>query len=157
MDYTRKQIEILNVAQYIIENKATIEQTAIHFRKSISTIKKYINDEQNLQSLDVELYKKLKEIQSEIIAIGNKKGGSKGVRKSSYSDELIIHIAKMMISNEMTLSQAAIQFKIPVSTLYDLLNKIENKEIKDKLRVLFELNILKKNALLNDERRLSNR
>ena len=49
------------VANYIVDNKATIIKTAEHFNMSPSSIKKYINSKDKLQSIDIELFKKVKE------------------------------------------------------------------------------------------------
>lgn len=47
---------IKQVANYIINNRATINETAGAFGKSVSSIKKYINDADKLQRIDFELY-----------------------------------------------------------------------------------------------------
>lgn len=54
---------IIAVANYIVDNKATIIKTAEHFNMSTSSIKKYINGKDKLQSIDIELFKKVKEAQ----------------------------------------------------------------------------------------------
>ncbi len=58
------------VANYIVDNKATIIQTAEHFNMSTSSIKKYINGKDKLQSIDVELFKKVKEAQMSVTIYG---------------------------------------------------------------------------------------
>ena len=58
------------VANYIVDNKATIIQTAEHFYMSTSSIKKYINGKDKLQSIDVELFKKVKEAQMSVTIYG---------------------------------------------------------------------------------------
>lgn len=58
------------VANYIVDNKATIIQTAEHFSMSTSSIKKYINGKDKLQSIDVELFKKVKETQMSVTIYG---------------------------------------------------------------------------------------
>ena len=62
--------KIISVANYIVENKATIIQTAEHFNMSTSSIKKYINGKDKLQSIDVELFKKVKEAQMSVTIYG---------------------------------------------------------------------------------------
>ena len=44
---------IITVANYIVDNNATIIQTAEHFNMSPSSIKKYINSKDKLQSIDI--------------------------------------------------------------------------------------------------------
>ena len=61
-----KESKIVKVAEYIIDNKATVASCAKHFNCSVSTIKKYINNDGNLKDIDLELYKKVKEVQKEI-------------------------------------------------------------------------------------------
>lgn len=152
---TQKQIKILKVAKYIIENKATIQMAADKFKCSISSIKKYINDENNLKYIDEDLYNGVKNIQEEIINMGNKKGGQIGKRKATYTEEEAEEIAKKMISLEMTLSQGSSHFDIPVSTLYELLKRIKNPEIRLQLEQLFLLNSMQKTEALNNKNRLS--
>ena len=60
---------IKQVANYIINNRATINETAGAFGKSVSSIKKYINDADKLQRIDFELYQKVKEVQVLVIMI----------------------------------------------------------------------------------------
>lgn len=62
--------KIIAVANYIVDNKATIIQTAEHFNMSPSSIKKYINSKDKLQSIDIELFKKVKETLMGITLVG---------------------------------------------------------------------------------------
>ena len=62
--------KIITVANYIVDNNATIIQTAEHFNMSPSSIKKYINSKDKLQSIDIELFKKVKEAQMGITLDG---------------------------------------------------------------------------------------
>ncbi len=62
--------KIIAVANYIVDNNATIIQTAEHFNMSPSSIKKYINSKDKLQSIDIELFKKVKEAQMGITLVG---------------------------------------------------------------------------------------
>lgn len=62
--------KIIAVANYIVDNNATIIQTAEHFNMSPSSIKKYINSKDKLQSIDIELFKKVKEVQMGITLVG---------------------------------------------------------------------------------------
>ena len=61
---------IIAVANYIVDNKATIIKTAEHFNMSTSSIKKYINSKDKLQSIDIELFKKVKETLMGITLVG---------------------------------------------------------------------------------------
>ena len=67
--------KIRAIANYIVDNNATIIQTAEYFNMSPSSIKKYINSKDKLQSIDIELFKKVKEAQMGITLDGQIKGG----------------------------------------------------------------------------------
>ena len=75
--------KIIAVANYIVDNNATIIQTAEHFNMSPSSIKKYINSKDKLQSIDIELFKKVKEAQMGITLDGQIKGGKTGSTKGN--------------------------------------------------------------------------
>lgn len=137
-----KEKKILEVAKYIIENKATIELTAEHFNMSTSSIKKYINDKNNLQSIDTEIYNEVKRIQQELIRIGNQVGGKNGngILKSKHTDFEAMEIAEIMVEEGLTIKEASNKFNIPKSTLYDMITKLNDQIIKDKLQMLFNIN-----------------
>lgn len=136
-----KEEKILMVAKYIIENNATIEATAAYFGISTSSVKKYINNKENLQSIDYNAYLVIKEIQKELQINGRINGGKIGKRTSSITDYELEEIATVMIEKQMTLEQASIYFDdIPTSTLYENLMKLKNEELKSKLQTLFEEN-----------------
>lgn len=136
-----KEQKILSVAKYIIENKATISQTAIHFGMSTSSIKKYINDEQNLQSIDNNIYLAVKNVQDEILKDAQIKGGSTGKRSTSISEFEALEIARVMIEKGWTLEQASIYFdEIPTSTIYENLMRITDVELLTELQNLFHEN-----------------
>ena len=54
---------IIEEAKYIIKNQATISEAASFFNTSPSTIKKHINNEDKLKSIDFNLYNDVKEAQ----------------------------------------------------------------------------------------------
>ena len=68
----RNDKAVLDAADYIIKNVATIKTTAKHFNKSESTIKKYVNA--RLKNLDEDLYLEVKEVQQELMSAGRKIG-----------------------------------------------------------------------------------
>lgn len=140
-----KKIMILNVAKYIIENKATIDTTATHFNLSTSCIKKYINDKDNLQSLDMTIYNDVKKVQQYLIEVGHSVGGKNGigVSKSKYTDFEAMEIAETMINDGLTVKEASQMFSIPSSTLYDKITSIDDEVIKEKLQILFDENNLR--------------
>ncbi len=135
-----KERKILEISKYIIENKATIEVTANHFGISISSIKKYINDKNNLPSINNDLYIAVKEVQKGLIKIGNQVGGKNGVATPSISDFEITEILEQMLNNNLTLSEASLKYDRPVSTIYDRLMKIDDPKTKEALQELFYVN-----------------
>ena len=116
-----KQEKILEIAKYIIKNKATVQVTADHFKLSISSIKKYINDDDKLKSIDYDIYEAVKKVQEELIVIGNKVGGK-------------------MISKSLTLDEAEEYFKIDRSTIYDRIRSIDDEVVQVELDQIFDRN-----------------
>lgn len=130
--------KILTVAKYIIENEATILETALYFGISTSSVKKYINDDHNLKSIDNDIYIAVKEVQDRLQKIARIKGGENGKATPSISEFEAEEIATVMIERGWTLEQASNYFdNIPTSTIYENLMKISDKELLDKLQNLF--------------------
>ena len=133
--------KILTVAKYIIENNATIEQTALNFGISTSSIKKYINDDYNLKSIDPNAYLAVKDVQEKLQIEGRIKGAKAGKRTATITEFEAEEIARVMIENGWTLQQASLHFdNVPTSTIYENLMKISNCELLEKLQNLFEEN-----------------
>lgn len=135
-----RQRKILEVAKYIIENKATINMVSEHFKLSPSSIKKYINNQENLQSIDMNIYNAVKETQQEIEAIGHYVGGKNGIREPKHTEFEGLEIAETMIAESLTLEQASSKFNIPRSTLYETLRRIDDEKIVEELKILFDIN-----------------
>lgn len=138
-----KNQKILEVAKFIIENKATIDVTANNFNLSSSSIKKYINDDNKLKKIDLDIYNSVKKVQEELIEIGRSVGGKNGIREKKYSDFEAMEIAETMIEESLTIKEASILFSIPSSTLYEMVTSIEDNVIKEELKLLFEDNDLR--------------
>ena len=134
---SEKNEKILSVANYIIENEATIAQTAKHFGLSTSSIKKYINDEDKLQSIDYGSYIIVKEIQKKIEEAGRIKGGETGKRTTNISKEEIVSIARQIINNGWTIEEASYKLNIPSSTIYDRIRNIQDIELQNELDEVF--------------------
>ena len=135
-----KQEKILEIAKYIIKNKATVQVTADHFKLSISSIKKYINDDDKLKSIDYDIYEAVKKVQEELIVIGNKVGGKNGKRQPKYSDFEALEIAETIISKSLTLDEAEEYFKIDRSTIYDRIRSIDDEVVQVELDQIFDRN-----------------
>lgn len=139
MDAVREK-KILEVAKFIIKNKATIAVTAKQFNLSTSTIKKYINDKDKLQAINIEAYNSVKEIQKELENIGHYVGGKNGIREPKYTEFEALEIAETMISDSLTYAEASKQFNIPTSTLYERIKAIDDDKIQEALRNLSDIN-----------------
>lgn len=140
-----KEKKILEVAKYIIENNATIEMASNHFEISISSIKKYINDKGNLQSIDIEIYNEVKKVQQYLIGVGQRIGGKNGVgvARSKHTEYEAMEIAETMIEENLTVKQASDMFAIPTSTLYEMITSINDAVIREELKLLFAENDLR--------------
>lgn len=133
---TEKQLRVLEVAKFIIVNKATIEKTANKFGLSISSIKKYINID--LPLIDVGIYKAVKMVQQGLINEGVKKGGTIGKRQPKYSEFESLEMAETIIKEGLTLKDASIKFNVPKSSIHNRIRDIEDEEIQSELDKLYE-------------------
>ena len=125
----------LEVAKFIISNKATIQKTADAFEMSTSSIKKYVND--LLPEIDVVIYKVVKETQKEIEHLGQIEGGSIGKRGPKHDESEALEFAELMISQDLTLDQVSDKSNIPRSTIYERVKDIDDREIQEKLDIAF--------------------
>ena len=132
------QKKILEIAKYMLENKATISMTAEHFHLSVSSIKKYINDPDKLPAIDIDLYKQIKLMQEELQQIGHIVGGKNGVREPTYTEFEALEIAETMLSESLTLKEAEERFNIPDSTIYERLRAINDDNLQRELDLLFK-------------------
>ncbi len=147
---------IKQVANYIINNRATINETAGAFGKSVSSIKKYINDVDKLQRIDFELYLKVKEVQKIIELNGQIAGGRIGKRSAGISDYDSIEMAQDRIDNYVTLEQLSKKYNVPTSTIYEAIKRIDDDETQ---RLLSEVSLANQTyfktneSVLNDARK----
>lgn len=148
---------IKQVANYIINNRATINETAGAFGKSVSSIKKYINDVDKLQRIDFELYLKVKEVQKIIELNGQiAAGGRIGKRSAGISDYDSIEMAQDRIDNYVTLEQLSKKYNVPTSTIYEAIKRIDDDETQ---RLLSEVSLANQTyfktneSVLNDARK----
>lgn len=124
---------IKQVANYIINNRATINETVGAFGKSVSSIKKYINDADKLQRIDFELYQKVKEVQKIVELNGQIAGGRIGKRSASVSDYDSVEMAQDRINNYTTLEQLSKKYNVPTSTIYEAIKRINDEETQQLL------------------------
>lgn len=131
---------IIEVANYIIQNRATIANASNHFQKSISSIKKYINDSDKLQAIDYNLYLQVKKVQKEIEHNGQIAGGKIGKRSATISDFEAQEIAENRIQKLTTIEELSILYNVPKSTLYDALERIPDEEVQEQLSEVSKTN-----------------
>lgn len=147
---------IKQVANYIVNNRATINEMAGAFGKSVSSIKKYINDADKLQRIDFELYLKVKEVQKVIELNGQIAGGRIGKRSAGISDYDSIEMAQDRIDNYATLEQLSKKYNVPTSTIYEAIKRIDDDETQ---RLLSEVSLANQTyfktneSVLNDARK----
>lgn len=131
---------IIEEAKYIIKNQATISEAASFFNTSPSTIKKHINNEDKLKSIDFNLYNDVKEAQKVVSEKGVKKGGENSKRTTIMTEEEKENIAKKILEMGWTLAQAEENLNIPDSTLYENLMNMKDNDLVDKLKMQFDEN-----------------
>ena len=124
---------IKQVANYIINNRATINETSGAFGKSVSSIKKYINDADKLQRIDFELYQRVKEVQKIVELNGQIAGGRIGKRSASVSDYDSVEMAQDRINIYTTLEQLSKKYNVPTSTIYEAIKRINDEETQQLL------------------------
>jgi transposase len=146
--------ELLERAKYII-NGATIDDTAKYFKSSPRTIQlqlKKLEEKAKSESSDINWKEVLRQvlIAKEISQQkGRIKGGTIGRRESNWTQDEIEEIAKYIISNGLTLKEASEVLEkrfgykyqdIPKSTLYDVLGRLNNPELRTQLECHYENN-----------------
>lgn len=130
-------ISLQEIINYIIDYNTTIEYASLKFGVSESTIKKYIA---KLKQENNDLYKKYILNKDKRIEISNSVGGKNGKRESNHSEFEALEIAETMISSSLTLEEASKLFKIPTSTIYDMLNRIDDNDLQKELSELYQCN-----------------
>lgn len=123
----RTNEEIIEMADYYLNNKVTYKQAADHFGVCKKTYQLCIA---KLQEISEKKYKLVQEKKEINLAEGAKKGGSvskhqspKVGRKSAVSDEDLNKISNLIIKRDYTIRQAEDITGISKSTIYENINK----------------------------------
>ena len=132
--------KILECAQYIIENNASIPQTAEALGCSVRSVQKYINEDDKLKKISKEIYLTVRRIVDQKEKEGKIKGGKKGKRGPSIDEKTILKIAKDIIGNNLTYEMASAKYNIPTSTIFENVRKIKNNNIQIELDKIASLN-----------------
>ena len=130
-------ISLQEIINYIIDYNTTIEYASLKFGISESIIKKYIT---NLKRENSDLYQKYIFNKEKRTKLFNSVGGKTGKRESKYSEFEALEIAETMISSSLTLKEASEIFQIPTSTIYEMLNKIDDDQLQKELEELYQYN-----------------
>ena len=136
--------KILEVANYIVKNKATVKQVMEEFNLSKKTVLNYINvylkEMGEADTTYLELYNEVKSVMKNNEHLGKINGGKTGSRGYHYTDFEIMEVAETIIERNMTLKEASEYFDIPISTIYDRITNIDDNVIQDNLRNVFDNN-----------------
>ncbi len=135
--FEKVDISLQEIINYIIDFKTTIEYASLKFGVSVSTIKKYIA---TIKQENSDLYQKYILSKENKTQISNSVGGKNGKRESKHSEFEALEIAETMISNSLTLEEASKLFCIPTSTIYEILNRIDDDDLQKELYQLYQSN-----------------
>ena len=121
--------QILEYADYYLENDVTMKEAGEHFGVHKSTFQFNMK---KLESIDPVKFKLVQDKKNNNLSVGMVKGGQNGKpsyhpyiprKPKSISDGEIIHIAEKMIEEKLTLREAGEIFGISFTTLYDNLTE----------------------------------
>ena len=118
--------EAIKEATYIISEKKTLNETAQIFGISKKTLYNHFQKlkESKIKN-HIDLYNQLQIQLLENEKVGKKIGGSnsKVGRSRTWNEEVARKVAIIIIAENWSLREAAEYFKIPKSTLFEMLNK----------------------------------
>lgn len=150
-------IDLLKICNYIIENHATLLDASVHFGCSLSTIRNYIkrleikvNENKDYGINWREILNKIDEIKDQNQIEGKSKGGAISKKINDWTDEDIEAIAKAFLSNKWTLRRAKKELgnelgekfsNLSKSTIYELLSRVKNPQLREKINLQFEVNL----------------
>lgn len=135
---------IKKAALYYINNDVTLEDAALYVGiKSKKTLNNYFarlcssKDEK-----DKLLYEKIVIKKYENEQKGKVKGGISGIRKTKYTRDIATNIYNYIVNNCATYRQAAEEFQIPRSTIYEIMHSdLLTDEEKNKIDIVSKSNI----------------
>lgn len=111
--------KIIEEANIYISNELSIKETASLLGVSKRTLQIHLS---RLEEIDKKLYKLVSEKKSKNIKEGRILGGKIGKATPRYSKELANKIANEIILSELTYEEAALEFGIPKSTIYEMVH-----------------------------------
>ena len=129
---------IIKEATFYLENDMTIEETASELGISKSTLQKHIK---RLESINSDLYNKIRLMQEERQKQGRIKGGTLGHRTTIWTNEDALRIADIFITGEYTLDELAKITSVSRSTLYEILtSSVIPEEKRNIIEAIFVAN-----------------
>lgn len=147
-----KKFEDIDLVNYIVNQEATLKDAAEFFEVSIDTIKARMRKIKSGLANDSIILKDLNDVASANALEGRKKGG-----KSSNSGvvrnvdlETIANQAKFILSQDLTIDEAAEILNVAPSTLYEhleLLNTAQYLEIYKELKNMYKYHLHNKNIV----------
>lgn len=111
--------KIIYEAQMYLNGDLSISKLADSLGISKKTLQNHFKQ---LELIDKELYDQVQKKKEQNITAGQVLGGQTGKATSSHTKEEIENIAKNMINLGLTYREAEDYFKIPKSTIYELLH-----------------------------------
>lgn len=130
--------DIIREADYYLNNDVTIDQASKDLGISKRTLQLHLK---NLEKIDPDRAKLVKDKKESNIRQGNAKGGSLGKRGPTWTEEEALKLAKDMIEKERTYQEEGRVSGIPKSTLHDMLNRgVTDEYIISLLYALSEAN-----------------
>ena len=135
---------IRKAALYYVNNDVTLEDAALYVGiKSKKTLNNHFaklcssKDEKDRLLYDKIVLKKYENEQK-----GKAKGGQTGVRKTKYTRDIAVNIYNYIIKNCATYRQAAEEFQIPSSTVYEIMHSdLLTDDEKNKIDIVSKSNI----------------
>ena len=112
--------EIIKEAEYYLNNDVTIEQASSDLHISKRTLQLHLK---KLEELAPETFKLVQEKKTGNIKAGTIKGGHTGKRGPTWTEEQALEVAMKIINEGMTYREAEAHFKIPSSTLHEMVTK----------------------------------
>ena len=120
----RNEIDKKAIFIDIVENDLMLEEVSKKYNCSLSTINKYISSLMNTEDDELkELYEKYLKASERHRVNGYSKGGQVGVRTTSFSENQIENIYRLIVDEGYTLRMVEELTGFKKSTIYDLLMK----------------------------------
>lgn len=132
--------EIIREAIYYLTHDLTLKETSKELQMSDKKLRSHFK---HLSVVNANLYRlvEIKKKENHRRGILNRKPS--GGRPTFYSDELIEEIAKRIISNQYTYMEAELEFGIPKSTLFELMQRV-SPDLRDQLDLVAYENVRNK-------------